>query len=628
MSPLPRMSTILWLLSATATIGCSPEIKYVDARTEIMLRISTSSRELADRATSIRVALARHTDKLGPSPSNEWSAPSETFLPQAAIARWPIDLPLIPQSREDEASEFEIVVDALADDQVLAEARAITTFEPNAKHVLELSIMTCPAVGSVCSEADCHGEQCKTCISDGTCQSVGVLDPTTLPTLYGGQNTAPIDSGVVAAQDADSTTSNSKLDAEVMATSLSHDATVALNPDAGVDEQGPQMNGDSGAGIPEPFDGSASESGASGVTPDASGGPNEAGPTACGAEAEACVPSRPRGEIMQLAAGGAYTCVRYAYGDIWCWGLVDNRPEATSTATRTPMSVPGAMAVEIAGGNGQVCFRREDTSVACWGNGNYGGLGNGSTMSSDAPMDVPGVSATAVYGCFWDMCAQLSDGSIACWGMNSGKELGGSEQENHPVLLDGLSGVMEIVAGGAYACARIVGGSVKCWGTLAELNSWNLADLTDVIGIAGGYAYACAVRLDGTVSCWGNNLYGQVGSAPTNNQGTPTVVADLRDVSRVVAGETHTCALLKSGAVKCWGRNNVGQLGNGSTDDSAIPVAVAGLEDAVALSAGFSHVCALRANGTAKCWGRNNFGQLGDGTIIDRSSPVQVNGLP
>src|SRR4051812_18087129 len=71
-------------------------------------------------------------------------------------------------------------------------------------------------------------------------------------------------------------------------------------------------------------------------------------------------------------------------------------------------------------------------------------------------------------------CARLVDGTVRCWGSNAAGELGDGTQKSRgwAMPVRGLSGIAEVNApsGARRTCARAVDGTLKCWGSLAELD--------------------------------------------------------------------------------------------------------------------------------------------------------------
>jgi len=198
------------------------------------------------------------------------------------------------------------------------------------------------------------------------------------------------------------------------------------------------------------------------------------------------------------------------------------------------------------------------------------------------------------------------------------------------------AGAVAVEIAGSGGCALLSDATVACWGenyygncgtgeeTAYYTSAQPVAELTDVVELSSYYYHVCARLEGGTVKCWGYNSDGQLGDGTTTDARTPVEVLGVTGVQQIAAGGSHSCALLEDGRVTCWGRGSEGQLGNGLGADSLYPVIVSDLEDATSLSCGGSHCCVVRTDGRAACWGRNSDGQLGDGTQDNALSPVNV----
>ncbi len=70
----------------------------------------------------------------------------------------------------------------------------------------------------------------------------------------------------------------------------------------------------------------------------------------------------------------------------------------------------------MAGGT-NTCARRTDGTAWCWGNNQYGRLGDGTTTNRSAPTQVAGLSnVTALDAGDYHTCARRTDGTAWCWG--------------------------------------------------------------------------------------------------------------------------------------------------------------------------------------------------------------------
>ena len=320
---------------------------------------------------------------------------------------------------------------------------------------------------------------------------------------------------------------------------------------------------------------------------------------------------------------------------------------APSDVLDTPdTEVKGPPFLGIAAGSSHTCAIFPDGSVKCWGENEYGQLGDGMTSDRASPTQVVGLTADvkAIAAGDYHSCAIVAGGSVKCWGRNDYGQRGDGTTGNQgvPTEVKDLGGnAIDIEGGRWHTCAVLSGGGVKCWGLNRE---GQLGDGTNenrdsptqvqgltngVVGIEAGGVHTCALLEGGGVKCWGDNYYGELGDGSNSARNTPVQVLGLTSGARSVAlGHRHSCAVVSDGSVKCWGLNETGQLGDGTWDHKNVPTPVTGLSnDVVAIAAAELNTCAVLSGGGVKCWGDNRFGQLADETTTTRNTPVQVFGL-
>ena len=95
----------------------------------------------------------------------------------------------------------------------------------------------------------------------------------------------------------------------------------------------------------------------------------------------------------------------------------------------TAIAAVASAGVALAGGNsGPVaagalhsCAVTPDGGAKCWGNNQYGQLGNGSTTGSMTPVDVSGLASgvDSIANGQTFTCALTMAGAARCWGRNN-----------------------------------------------------------------------------------------------------------------------------------------------------------------------------------------------------------------
>jgi alpha-tubulin suppressor-like RCC1 family protein len=303
-------------------------------------------------------------------------------------------------------------------------------------------------------------------------------------------------------------------------------------------------------------------------------------------------------------------------------------------------------AIEVRAGNTHTCACLANGRVRCWGQNNYGQLGDGTLSVRTSPVAVSGISGAVHVGAGGGYsCALVTGGAVWCWGANTVGQLGvdpSSTPGNYrldPAPVPGLSGVESISVGFTHTCARHISGSISCWGenTYGQLGDGTtmpyrstprgVASPGVVDEVSAGHWFTCA-RMAGASTCWGRNNWGQFGNGTNTTTLLPSTTLRVTDAIQVRTWGDFTCALLMGGAVRCWGLNSLGQIDTTSTTYFPTPVAIPTLSDVRELAVGGRSSCARQGDGAVLCWGASTNGLLGDGsTRTLPSAPVRVTGL-
>jgi alpha-tubulin suppressor-like RCC1 family protein len=290
-------------------------------------------------------------------------------------------------------------------------------------------------------------------------------------------------------------------------------------------------------------------------------------------------------------AAGVRGCARLQNGSVSCWGR---------DFGANPTQIPGLQnTLGVAVGYDHACVIAADNTVLCWGGNQWGEVGDGTNDKRTAP--TPVVNLTSVVGItagLSHMCAWKSDHTVWCWGINYQGMLGDgtTAHKNVPVQAVGVTGATAVSSAWGHTCALLQDSTVMCWGfnqagqAQPDGGGGNVvlpatvANLANVAQVVAGVGTTCARLLSGTVTCWGYDAFGANGTLDTQPGLKP--VAGLSEVKDLTVGGIgysvwtmgHACALSQSGPpVVCWGSDYYGQLGDGRLGYSPVPVTIPGL---------------------------------------------------
>lgn len=314
--------------------------------------------------------------------------------------------------------------------------------------------------------------------------------------------------------------------------------------------------------------------------------------------------------------------------------------DGTFTQRNSPVRVGGPSGFfQISAGGGTSAAVLDGGTAWVWGDNFFGELGNGTSgNAASTPVQVPGLTGiwqVAVSANGADVFALGQGGVVWAWGLNGQGQLGSGTTAASlvPVMVPGLTGIVQVSGGPDYTLALRTDGTVWAWGansngqlgtgnTTRHLTPVRVPGLTGITQVsASGSSFA--VRSDGTLFGWGADAQGALGNGgidlPT---ATPTVVAGLPRIVQVASSGAHTLALTGySGRVYAWGANGAGQLGDGTTTQRLRPELTT-LVSVTQIAANGAESAAVRSDGTLLTWGNNSQGGLGNGTCCAGANPV------
>lgn len=240
--------------------------------------------------------------------------------------------------------------------------------------------------------------------------------------------------------------------------------------------------------------------------------------------------------FKSVTVGGAHACAISTTDTAYCWGADASGQLGDARRINSTTPIPLAVGFEtfkwsrLSAGESHTCGVSTSGSAYCWGENSSGQLGNGAVAPiADTPQSVAGgATFTEISAGGRHTCGIATGGDLYCWGANDSLQLGTSTTpnvvSNTPLLVPGISNVVQVSAGANHTCAIVQGGQAYCWGSA----SW-----------------------------------GQVGNGTTSGIVTsPTQVSGAQQFRSISAGLRHSCGIDTSNTSWCWGSNVFGALGN------------------------------------------------------------------
>ena len=241
--------------------------------------------------------------------------------------------------------------------------------------------------------------------------------------------------------------------------------------------------------------------------------------------------------------------------------------------------IGGKTATDISVGDASGCIVTNDGRARCWGKGDGGRLGtnstsnvgnnagsNSMTLLGDITIGVGDPKVKKIKTKISTTCALTVNDTIRCWGNGDSGRLGtgstskiGNSSGNSIALMTDVNvdssaddSIVDFSVAGASVCVTNSSGQVKCWGngdkgqlgnggtsntgsSSPSTLSWrNIAGSKTVKQLAGGSFNAanstyCALTDDLEIHCWGHNDAGQLGVGNTTNHNdiTTTTAAKI-----------------------------------------------------------------------------------------------------
>jgi alpha-tubulin suppressor-like RCC1 family protein len=186
--------------------------------------------------------------------------------------------------------------------------------------------------------------------------------------------------------------------------------------------------------------------------------------------------------VRDLEAGSWYALGAADTGALEYWRMKCPGIEPTEDCPSPPVVVEGLPepVIDAAGTSNSTCALLESGRIMCWGENNFGELGDGTTEDREQPTQVIGLDGVAIVEVVLGnshTCALSGDGRVLCWGFNEKGQLGIGHLPEHspsgskwyiitqPTEVVGLpEPAVAIAAGGSHSCSVLESGSIYCWG--------------------------------------------------------------------------------------------------------------------------------------------------------------------
>ena len=324
--------------------------------------------------------------------------------------------------------------------------------------------------------------------------------------------------------------------------------------------------------------------------------------------------------VLEIYPGQDFTCARLDDATVKCFGANDRAQLGRGNleplgvapgdiAAALPVALgTGLTPVQLSLGHYHACAILEDDAGArlakCWGDNNWGQVGNGDTdrvgndpaeMGDGLPAVDFGTGRSPRYlmATGGHSCALLDDQSTKCWGLNTWGQVG---------LVAGNDSPLSAVDAQRRTCNGGVPGATRPLDCIGDQPGEMGDALPASIGAAQttrlsiGYRHNCVQRSGVTgLTCWGSNEEGQLGIGSGgvpglsssiigdefNEMGTqPQTLVKGRTIEELSAGGFHTCVRYTDDSINCWGHNDRGQLGR---NDGELVVGDSALEMGEAL---------------------------------------------
>ncbi len=355
--------------------------------------------------------------------------------------------------------------------------------------------------------------------------------------------------------------------------------------------------------------------------------------------------------FTKLSLGTDYSMAVDSEGNIWGWGISQNKRHGLDVSVSAPVVTPTKLEFEqatkfqdVSAGYNHTLAIDTDGNLWAWGDDTFGQLGSGSdsTVSVNLPVQVStGKVFSSIFAGRLRSYVIDESGKLYAMGLDVYNTLYVPIETNDmtvPVETRGIE-FKTICPGTFHTIGLTEKGRVYGWGAnsfkqmatedydaVSQLNEYVLAaNGKQFESFADGNNFVVGLESNGDVWFWGITI----GYAPF-----PVKVTGLPKIKSLSA-HNHVLAIDENKNLWAWGQNPYGELGLSTsnlepdTKNRTVPVQVTINGGAVTTFdkafAGDKKSLLIDTDGHAWIWGYNGSGGIGDGTSRNtRYVPVQI----
>jgi alpha-tubulin suppressor-like RCC1 family protein len=276
-------------------------------------------------------------------------------------------------------------------------------------------------------------------------------------------------------------------------------------------------------------------------------GRNNFGQLGTGNNTDAHIPVSVDGAVQykDVSTAGTSTCAVTQAGLLKCWG--NNNfgvlGDGTTLNRDAPVVIDSSVSYKtVSVGELHTCAITEADVLKCWGHNAFYELGDGTAATRFLPVIIDSgtsylkIAPSKVSS--YHTCGITLAGKLKCWGNNDYGQLGDSTLMSRavPTLINAMNFYTDVSTGFVHSCA-VEADSQKlfCWGkndfgqlgdyTFQQRNIPTEADTSQkIVKFSVGYNYTCGITNDGFLRCYGSNTQGQIGNGTIIDVSIPTII--------------------------------------------------------------------------------------------------------